>query len=201
MAKTKAGIRLVNPCCFTTKFRTPAHPVQFCILVSGHKPLSTKLSRGVINYGQSIYDLTLSGFNTPVTLVTYNSTLKCYISLKGLLVYDLRDLRHLSPQYWNTSPSYLLLWYNWYISFQCEMGIMCEAYTHTLKLKMTRALTQDLSKRYSRWVYFFVSLWQRIVRSGAEIGLSSLWFRISQGMSLGDFLLALTCPIEKVPLF
>ena len=33
------------------------------------------------------------------------------------------------------------------------------------------------------------------VRSGAEIGLPSLWFSVSQGVSLGDFLLEPTNPI------
>jgi len=35
------------------------------------------------------------------------------------------------------------------------------------------------------------------VRSGAEIGLLRLGLSVSQGVSLGDFLLAPTCPIEK----
>ena len=39
------------------------------------------------------------------------------------------------------------------------------------------------------------------VRSGAEIGPLSLWFSVSQGASLGDFLLAPACPIEKVTLW
>ena len=38
------------------------------------------------------------------------------------------------------------------------------------------------------------------VRSDAEIGLPSLGLSISQGASLGDFLLAPTCFIEKVTL-
>ena len=37
------------------------------------------------------------------------------------------------------------------------------------------------------------------VRSGAEIGLLSPRLSVSQGASLGDFLLAPACPIEKVP--
>jgi len=39
------------------------------------------------------------------------------------------------------------------------------------------------------------------VRSGAEIGLLTLRLSVSQGASLGDFLLALACPIEKVALW
>jgi len=39
------------------------------------------------------------------------------------------------------------------------------------------------------------------VRSGAEIGLLSLRLSVSQGASLGDFLLAPVCPIEKVTLW
>ena len=39
------------------------------------------------------------------------------------------------------------------------------------------------------------------VRSGAEIGLLNLRLSISQGASLGDFLLAPACPIEKVSLW
>ena len=39
------------------------------------------------------------------------------------------------------------------------------------------------------------------VRSGAEIGLLSLRLSVSQGASLGDFLLAPACPIEKVTLW
>jgi len=39
------------------------------------------------------------------------------------------------------------------------------------------------------------------VRSGAEIGLLSLRQSVSQGASLGDFLLAPACPIEKVTLW
>jgi len=35
----------------------------------------------------------------------------------------------------------------------------------------------------------------------AEISLLSLWFTVSQGESLGDFLLAPACPIEKVNLW
>jgi len=40
-----------------------------------------------------------------------------------------------------------------------------------------------------------------IVRKGAEIGLLSLRLSVSQGASLGDFLLAPACPIEKVTLW
>ena len=39
------------------------------------------------------------------------------------------------------------------------------------------------------------------VRSGAEIGLLSLRLSVYQGASLGDFLLAPVCPIEKVTLW
>ena len=39
------------------------------------------------------------------------------------------------------------------------------------------------------------------ISSGAEIGLLSLRLRVSQGASLGDFLLAPPCPIEKVILW
>jgi len=39
------------------------------------------------------------------------------------------------------------------------------------------------------------------VRSGAEIGLLSLRLSVSQVVSLGDFLLAPACPIEKVILW
>ena len=39
------------------------------------------------------------------------------------------------------------------------------------------------------------------VRSGAEIGLLSLRLSVSQGASLGDFLLAPARPIEKVTLW
>ena len=39
------------------------------------------------------------------------------------------------------------------------------------------------------------------VRSGAEIGLLSLRFSVAKGVSLGDFLLAPTCPIEKVTIW
>ena len=39
------------------------------------------------------------------------------------------------------------------------------------------------------------------VMSGAEIGLLSLRLSVSQGASLGDFLLAPACPIEKVTLW
>jgi len=39
------------------------------------------------------------------------------------------------------------------------------------------------------------------VRSGAEIGLLNLRLSVSQGASLGDFLLAPACPIEKVTLW
>ena len=39
------------------------------------------------------------------------------------------------------------------------------------------------------------------VRSGAEIGLVSLRLGVSHGASLGDFLLAPACPIEKVTLW
>jgi len=46
---------------------------------------------------------------------------------------------------------------------------------------------------------FFSCLHDRAtVRSGAEIGLLSLRISVSQGASLGDFLLAPACPIEKV---
>jgi len=38
------------------------------------------------------------------------------------------------------------------------------------------------------------------VGSGAEIGLLSLKLSVSQNASFGDFLLAPTCPIEKVTL-
>jgi len=40
-----------------------------------------------------------------------------------------------------------------------------------------------------------------IGRSGAEIGLLSLRLSVSQGASLGDFLLAPVSPIEKVTLW
>ena len=40
-----------------------------------------------------------------------------------------------------------------------------------------------------------------VVRSDSEIGLLSLRLSVSQGVSLGDFLLALTHPIEKVALW
>ena len=50
--------------------------------------------------------------------------------------------------------------------------------------------------------FFFPCLHDRAtVRSGAEIGLLSLRLSVSQGASLGDFLLALACPIEKVTLW
>ena len=39
------------------------------------------------------------------------------------------------------------------------------------------------------------------VRSGVEIGLLSLRLSVSQSASLGDFLLAPVCPIEKVTLW
>jgi len=39
------------------------------------------------------------------------------------------------------------------------------------------------------------------VRSDAEIGLLSLRLNVSQGASIGDFLLAPVCPIEKVTLW
>ena len=39
------------------------------------------------------------------------------------------------------------------------------------------------------------------VRSGAEIGLQILSLSVSQGVSLGDFLLAPVCPIEKITLW
>jgi len=39
------------------------------------------------------------------------------------------------------------------------------------------------------------------VRSGAEIGLLSVRLSVSQGASLGDFLLAPACLIEKVSLW
>ena len=39
------------------------------------------------------------------------------------------------------------------------------------------------------------------VRSGAETGLLSLRPTVSQGVSVGDFLLALACPIENVTLW
>jgi len=39
------------------------------------------------------------------------------------------------------------------------------------------------------------------VRSGAEIDLLSLWFSVLKGASLGDFLLAPACPIEKISLW
>ena len=46
---------------------------------------------------------------------------------------------------------------------------------------------------------FFSCLHDRATaRSGAEIGLLSLRLSVSQGASLGDFLLAPACPIEKV---
>ena len=46
---------------------------------------------------------------------------------------------------------------------------------------------------------FFSCLHDRAtVRSGAEIGLLRLRLSVSQGASLGDFLLAPACPIEKV---
>jgi len=49
---------------------------------------------------------------------------------------------------------------------------------------------------------FFSCLHDRAtVRSGAEIGLLSLRLSVSQGASLGDFLLAPACPIEKVTLW
>ena len=52
---------------------------------------------------------------------------------------------------------------------------------------------------YSSAVIFFPCLHDRAtVRSGAEIGLLSLRLSVSQGASLGDFLLASACPIEKV---
>ena len=51
-------------------------------------------------------------------------------------------------------------------------------------------------------VFFFSCLHDRAtVRSGAEIGLLSLRLSFSQGASLGDFLLAPACPIEKVTLW
>ena len=52
----------------------------------------------------------------------------------------------------------------------------------------------------SQWSGFLFScLYDRAtVRSGAEIGLLSLRLNVSQGASLGDFLLAPACPIEKV---
>ena len=40
-----------------------------------------------------------------------------------------------------------------------------------------------------------------IVRGGAEIGLLSLRLSVSQGESLGDFLFATACPIERVTLW
>ena len=50
--------------------------------------------------------------------------------------------------------------------------------------------------------FFFSCLHNRAtVRSGAEIGLLSLRLSVSQGASLGDFLLAPACPIEKVTLW
>jgi len=39
------------------------------------------------------------------------------------------------------------------------------------------------------------------VRSGAEVGLLSLRLSASPGLSLGDFLLAPACPIEKITLW
>jgi len=39
------------------------------------------------------------------------------------------------------------------------------------------------------------------VRSGAEIGLMSFRLSVSQGASLGDFLLAPACPVEKETLW
>ena len=51
----------------------------------------------------------------------------------------------------------------------------------------------------SAYKAFFSCLHDRAtVRSGAEIGLLSLGLSVSQGASLGDFLLAPACPIEKV---
>jgi len=50
--------------------------------------------------------------------------------------------------------------------------------------------------------FFFSCLHDRAtVRSGAEISLLSLRLSVSQGASLGDFLLAPACPIEKVTLW
>jgi len=46
--------------------------------------------------------------------------------------------------------------------------------------------------------FSFISPRRATVRSGAEIGLLSLMVSLSPGAPSGDFLLAPTCPIEKV---
>jgi len=65
-----------------------------------------------------------------------------------------------------------------------------------------------VSTSYSQWTLSMTRtssssyLYDRaIVRSGAEIGLLSLTLSVSQGASLGDFLHAPACPIEKVTLW
>ena len=50
-------------------------------------------------------------------------------------------------------------------------------------------------------IWHFVPLYPDQCQGYAEIGLLSFWRRISQGASLGDFLLAPKCPIEKVTLW
>jgi len=59
---------------------------------------------------------------------------------------------------------------------------------------------QDSSVGRALWAFFRVHD-RATVRSGAEIGLLSLRLSVSQCASLGDFLLAPTCPIEKVTLW
>jgi len=54
---------------------------------------------------------------------------------------------------------------------------------------------------FSRLVFFSCLHDRATVRSGAEIGLLSLRLSVSQGASLGDFLLAPARPIEKVTLW
>jgi len=84
--------------------------------------------------------------------------------------------------------------------------------------KWLSRLTDNRSNQLpGQWLadFFFVSLWPSscqewcrypagaltTVRSGAEIGFLSLRLSVSQGASLGDFLLAPPCPVEKVTLW
>jgi len=51
---------------------------------------------------------------------------------------------------------------------------------------------------YNMYIIFSCLHVRATVRNGTEIGLLSLRLSVSQGVSLGDFLLAPACPIEKV---
>ena len=59
--------------------------------------------------------------------------------------------------------------------------------------------SHNQSQSYLLFLFYYND--KTAVKSGAESGLLSLRLSVSQGASLGDFLLASACPVEKVTLW